>query len=328
MKLVYTLDLGSSAARRESSSLSRATKIMKKLIVILGPTASGKTDLAKKLVNKFNGEVISADSRQIFRFMDIGTGKDKTFPQHMIDIRDPRENYTVAEYQKEVYGILDDIWSSNKIPFLVGGSMLYIDAVVYGYQFPGQNEKLRTKIEKWHTEKIYQQLKKVDPISAEKNKLNRRRLIRALEVGLLNSRPLSEYKKKKPEFQYLILGIDLPRQELYKRIDQRVNKRIKQEMIKEVENLLKMGVAYDRLQNFGLEYRYISQFLAETKNEKLKTKKEEKKQAMIQKLKFKIHAFARRQLTWWRKNPEIHWIKSQSIGWRKAEKLIQGFLEI
>lgn len=300
---------------------------MKKIIVILGPTASGKTELAKKLIKKYNGEVISADSRQIFKFMDIGTGKDKSFFQYMVDIRDPRENYSVAEYQKEVYGILDDIWSSNKIPFLVGGSMLYIDAVVYGYQFPGQNEKLRTKIEKWHTEKIYQQLKKVDPISAEKNKLNRRRLIRALEVRLLNSRSLSEYKKKKPNFQYLIIGLDLPRDELYRRIDERVDQRIKQGMIKEVENLLKMGVSYKRLQNFGLEYRFISQFLAETKNEKLKTKKEEKKQAMIQKLKFKIHAFARRQLTWWRKNPEIHWIKSQSIGWRKAEKLIENFLE-
>ncbi|EKD56863.1 MAG: tRNA delta(2)-isopentenylpyrophosphate transferase [uncultured bacterium] len=307
---------------------------MRKIVVILGPTASGKTDLVKKLITKYNGEVISADSRQIFKYMDIGTGKDKSFFQHMIDIREPNEEYSVAEYQKEVYKIIYDIFSRGKTPFLVGGSMLYIDAVLEGFEFPCESRELRDEIEKETTVKIYNKLNKIDPISAEKNKLNRRRLIRALEVYLLNSRSQSEYRKIKPNFEYLLIGIDVPRQELYQRIDDRVDARINEGMIEEVENLLKMGVTHKRLQSFGLEYRYISEYL-KTKNEKLKTttqnlklntELEKIKQETIQKLKYKIHAFARRQLTWWRRNKNINWISSQSDGWRKAEKLISKYL--
>lgn len=293
-----------------------------KLIVIIGATASGKTDLAKKLIERFDGEVISADSRQIFKYLDIGTGKDKSFFQQMIDIRNPDEDYSVSQYQQEVYKIIKDIFQRHKIPFLVGGSMLYIDAILEGYQFPSENRELRAEIEKKTSQEIYQQLKKVDPISAEKNKLNRRRLVRALEVYLLNSRSINEYKRKKPNFEYLIIGIDIPRTELYRRIDQRVDERIKQGMIEEVENLLKMAITHQRLQQFGLEYRYISQYLTEIKNEKLKIKNEELKQEMVQKLKYKIHAFARRQLTWWRRNKKIHWIKTP----KEAEKLINQFL--
>lgn len=287
---------------------------MRKVIVILGPTASGKTDLAKKLISKYNGEVISADSRQIFKYMDIGTGKDKSFFQHMIDIRNPNEDYSVAEYQKEVYKIIKDIFSRGQIPFLVGGSMMYLDAVLEGYQFPKQDLSLRLELEKRTTKEIYQKLKKVDPVSAKKNKLNRRRLVRALEVYLLNSRPQSEYKKQKPDFESLIIGIDVPRTELYRRIDERVDKRIKQGMIEEVENLLKMGITHQRLQNFGLEYRYISNYFQNPTPSNL--------QSQISTLKFKIHAFARRQLTWWRRNKNIHWIKSQ----KEAKRLINEFL--
>lgn len=287
---------------------------MRKIIVILGPTASGKTDLAKKLVDKYNGEVTSADSRQIFKHMDIGTGKDKSFFQHMIDIREPNEEYSVAEYQKEAYKIIDSIFSRGKTPFLVGGSMLYIDAVLEGYQFPKTDTSLRLEIEAMPMREVYNELKKVDLISAKKNKLNRRRLIRALEVYLLNSRSQSEYKKTKPNFEYLIIGIDVPRKELYKRIDDRVDIRIKDGMVEEVENLLKMGVSHERLQSFGLEYRHLSNYLQNPTPENLKSE--------IINLKYKIHAFARRQLTWWRRNRNINWINSQ----KEAEKLIKNFL--
>ena len=288
--------------------------INKKLIAIVGATASGKSNLAKKLIKKFNGVAISADSRQIYRYMDIGTGKDKSFFQHMIDIRDPKEDYSVAEYQKEVYKIIDKIFGSGEIPFLVGGTGLYLNAVLYGYQFPKTDPSLRAKIEKLNINELFQELKKYDPVSAEKNKTNHRRLARALESYLVNSRPLSKYKKKKPLFDYLIIGIDIPREELYKKIDERVDDRIKKGMIREVENLLKMGISHERLQRFGLEYREISDYLQNPTDENLKFK--------IKNLKFRIHAFARRQLTWFRKNKEIVWVDS----YNKAEKLISKYL--
>jgi len=283
-----------------------------KIIVIVGPTASGKTDLARKLIKKFNGEVISADSRQIYRGMDLGTGKDKSFLQHMIDIRNPNDDFSVAEYQSETYKIIDDIISKNKIPFLVGGTGLYINSIIYGYQIPKTDFKLRQKIEKFSDKKIINELKKIDPLSYEKNKNNRRRMIRALEVFLLTKRPLSSYKNIKPNFNFLMLGVNLPRGELYQKIDKRVDNRIKEGMIEEVEALNKSGVSHGRLQQFGLEYKYISEYLQGI------TSLEE----MIQKLKFKIHAYARRQITWFRKNKEIIWIKNIF----EAEKQIQRFL--
>jgi tRNA dimethylallyltransferase len=289
--------------------------ISKKIIVIVGPTACGKTNLSKILTRKFNGEVISADSRQIYRHMDIGTGKDKAFLQHMIDIRNPNEDYSVAEYQKEVYKIIEDIFNRGKIPFLVGGTGLYINAVLYGYQFPKTDPKIRSIVEKYSTKKLYSELKKYDSLSAEKNKDNHRRLARALECYLCNLRPLSEYEKQKPAFEFLIIGIDLPREELYLKIDERVDKRIKEGMVEEVETLLEMGISHERLQRFGLEYREISDYLQNPTDENLKLK--------IKNLKFRIHAFARRQLTWFRKNKEIHWIKCQKQG----EDLISEFIK-
>jgi tRNA dimethylallyltransferase len=286
----------------------------RKLIAIVGPTASGKSSLAKKLIKKFNGVAISADSRQIYRYMDIGTGKDKSFFQHMIDIRDPKDDYSVAEYQKEVYGIIDKIFESKKTPFLVGGTGLYINAVLYGYQFPKTDPKLRTKIEDLKTSELIQELKKYDPVSAENNKSNHRRLARALESYLVNSRPLSKYKRMKPNFEYLMIGIDIPRDELYQKIDARVDDRIKAGMIEEVENLLRKSISHQRLQRFGLEYREISDYLQDPTDENLKLK--------IENLKFRIHAFARRQITWFRKNKEIVWVDS----YNKTEKIISKYL--
>lgn len=285
-----------------------------RLVVIAGPTSSGKTSLAKKLIRKYNGEVISADSRQIYRHMDIGTGKDKSFLQHMIDIREPNEKYSLAEYQQEVYKIIDDIFSRGKIPFLVGGTGLYINAIIYGYQIPKTDLNLRKKIEKYSDKRLISELKKNDPLSLEKNKNNRRRLVRALEVYLLTSRPLSEYKNKKPNFSYLLLGINLSRKKLYKRIDQQVEKRIKDGMIIEVKKLLEMGLNHHKMENFGLEYRAISEYLQNPTNENWKSK--------IENLKFKTHDFARRQLTWLRKNKEIVWVKNN----KDANKAISDFL--
>ncbi len=304
-----------------------------KLIVILGPTASGKTDLAIALAKKFNGELISADSRQVYRKMNIGTGKDRSYPQHLIDLINPNEQYSVAQFQKDAYKIIYTIYKKKKIPIMVGGSGLYIDAVIKGFRIPKTDLALRESLEKLSTQELLDQLKSYDKIAYQKiDHNNRRRILRALESSIVNRRPFSECKAKKPNFDLLLIGINMPREELYNKIDQRVDKRIEQGMIEEVEDLMESGVSYERLQSFGLEYRYISQYLQNVKckmsplnadpriAEKIKIMEEE--QHMIQNLKFKIHAFARRQLTWFRRNKDICWVNGQS----EAERLVKNFL--
>lgn len=294
---------------------SKQNRLKRKIIAIVGPTASGKTDLAIFLAKKYDCELISADSRQVFRKMDIGTGKDKSYPQHLIDIRDPMENYSVAEYQSDAYKIIFDIFKKKKIPILVGGTGLYIDAVLKGYEIPKTSLKLREELSHLTNVEILAQLKSYDPASYEKiDHNNRRRILRALESSIVNRRPFSEVQAKKPNFNLLIIGIDLPRKKLYERIDERVDKRLKQGMVEEVEHLLKSGVTYERMQNFGLEYRFISNYLKNPTPENFKLE--------ITNLKFKTHAFARRQLTWFRRNKDIRWVKNQ----KEAEQLIRKFL--
>lgn len=295
---------------------------MNKLIAIIGPTASGKTDLAIFLAKKFGGELISADSRQVYRGMDIGTGKNKSYPQHLIDICDPNEQYTVAQFQKDAYRVIYDIFKGGKVPILVGGTGLYIDAVLKGYRIPKTSLSLRQELEKLSDKDLLVQLKGYDPVAYQRiDHHNRRRILRALEASIVNRRPFSMYQAKKPKFETLIIGIDHPRQELYRRIDERVDKRIREGMIEEIEGLLNSGVSYEKLQGFGLEYRFISQYLKATSDKQQATSDELKKE-MIQNLKFKIHTFARRQLTWFRRNKEINWIRTP----KQAVELVKKFL--
>jgi len=288
-------------------------KKINKLIAIVGPTASGKTDLAIFLALKFQAELISADSRQVYRGMDIGTGKDKSYPQHLIDIRDPKTQYSVAEFQKDAYKKIYEIFKRKKIPIMVGGTGLYIDSVLKGYKIPKTSLALREELDKLNTDDLLNQLKSYDKIAYEKiDHNNRRRILRALEASIVNRRPLSDYQAHKPKFETLLLGLDLPRAELYKRIDSRVDKRVKAGMVEEVETLLAKGISHERLQRYGLEYKFIDNYL-----QKKLTKTE-----MIQKLKFAIHDFARRQLTWFRKNKDIYWVKNQ----KEASILVRKFL--
>lgn len=289
----------------------------RKIIVIAGPTASGKTDLAKTLIKKFNGEIISADSRQVYKGLDIGTGKDKSFFQYLIDIREPEEKFTVADFQKEAQKAVEEIYKKGKIPFIVGGTGFYIDSFLKNKRLapPPKNPYLRKELEKQSCEELFEQLKKLDPQTAAIiDKHNKRRLIRALEVCLETGKPFSSFGQESPsQFKVLYLVIDLPRSILYQKIDQRLSKRLQEGMIEEVQNLLKQGVSAQWLKSLGLEYRYITEYLEG------KYSKEE----MIEKLKYAIHRFARRQITWFKKNKEAIWI--QNI--HQAEKLIKEFLE-
>ncbi len=239
-------------------------KKLKKLIVILGPTASGKTDLSIKLAKKFNGEIISADSRQIYKGMDIGTGKItkkemQGIPHYLLDVASPNRRFSVAQYQKLALKNIDKISKKNKIPFLVGGSPFYIYSVLKAWGFPklSPDWNLRKKLEKKSCEELSEILKKLD-IKRFKNidKKNKRRLVRAIEIAKkLGKVPIL---KKEVKFDSLIIGIKKSKQEIKKLIGKRLDIRLKQGMIPEIKRLRKQKVSWKRLESFGLEYKWIA----------------------------------------------------------------------
>jgi len=264
-----------------------------KIIVILGPTATGKTKLAVKLAAKFNGEIISVDSRQVYRGMDLGTGKDLSeyslssqrklgsrnknkwipdqvrndnsfVPYHLIDVVNPNQKFNVAKYKKLALKAINNVIARGKLPIVVGGTGLYLSALIDNYNIPAvkPNIKLRKKIEKMETLEKIKLLKKLDPAALEfVDTKNPRRLDRALEVCLSGHKFSALRQKKNPLFNPLIIGIKFPREIINQRIDQRVDERLREGMIKEIELLHQKGVSWQRLDDFGLEYRYISRYL-------------------------------------------------------------------
>lgn len=305
------------------------------LIVILGQTASGKSDLAIRLARKFNGEIVSADSRQVYKGLDIGTGKvtraeQKIVRHHLLDVAKPGTRFTVARYKKLADTAIRDISKRGKIPFLVGGSPLYTKAVVEGYEIPQVKPdwKLRKELEVQPLPSLLKLLKKFDPASYRRiDKRNPRRVIRALEIVYKTGKQIPVQKKQSP-YQALILGVAIPQAKLYKRIDERVDFRVKRGMIREVERLIEEGVSKKWLTSLGLEYRFITAFLInqrrlhKRKNRPSKStvpyKEPDATREMMRSLQFAIHDFARRQMVWYRKMPDIVWIK----GIRDAEKAI------
>ena len=299
-----------------------------KLVVILGPTASGKTGLALELAEKFKGEIVNADSRQIYREMDIGTGKvesrkfikSKVYkvesPIHLINIINPDEKFSSAQYKKLAVEKIGKIQTRNKVPFLVGGTGLYISSVVDNLEIPKAppNNKIREKLEKLNSEELFEKLKKIDLKSAEIiGENNKRKLIRALEVCEITGKPFSAQQAKgEPLFKTLQIGIRIDREKLYKKIDQRVDKMIKIGLIEEVKNLTEK-YSFDLPAMSGIGYQEIGSYLQN------KTALEE----AIQRTKFRTHQYARRQMTWFRRDERIEWIEN----YEKAEKLINRFLK-
>jgi tRNA dimethylallyltransferase len=290
-----------------------------KLLVIVGPNASGKSDLAVKLAKKFNGEVVSADSRQVYKGMDIGTGKItkeemQGIPHHLLDVASPKRRFTVVQYQKKAIEVIKKIQKKGKLPILCGGTGFYIQAVVDGLVFPKVKPdwKLRKKLEKKTKEELFKILKKLDKDRAKTIETkNKRRLIRAIEIVLKTGKPVPKLKKQKL-FEVLILGIKREKGELKQRIRKRLLKRLKQGMIEEVKRLKKLGVSWKRLEEFGLEYRYIAYYL----------QKRLSYEEMINRLQKAIEDYARRQLAWFKRDKRIYWIKT----FKEAEKLVKEFL--
>lgn len=292
---------------------------MNKLIVILGPTASGKTGLSVKLAKKFSGEVVSADSRQVFRSMNLGTGKvtkkeKQGIKHHLIDVASPKTNYSVAKYQQQAYLAIDEIIEKGKIPFLVGGSPFYLYAVIDGLSFPKMkaDEKLRKKLESKTPEQLLKMLQKIAPQRAKNIEVkNKRRLVRAVEIA--NNFGYMPELEKKPKYDCLILGVKKSREELRNLIHSRLLKRMGAGMAKEVEKLHQAGVSWKRLDDFGLEYRWIAKYLQGKIN----------KREMLVKLETDINRFSKHQMTWFQKDQRIIWISKE----KEAKGLIDNFLD-
>lgn len=281
-------------------------KLKKPLIVILGPTASGKSDLAIKLAKKFNGEIVSADSRQIYQEMDIGTAKPTkkqmaNIPHFLIDIIKPNQEFTLAQYKKLAIKAIKDIQKRGKLPFVVGGTGLYIQAVVDNLIIPQvkPNKKLRKKLEKLTNQELFKQVKKLDPLTAVAiDPHNKRRLIRALEVCLITKKPFSEQRKKgQPLFDVCQIGLKLPKEILNKKIDQRVEKMIQAGLIDENKKLAQ-EYSFDLPAMSGIGYQEIAQYLQNKIN----------LQQVKELIKQHTHQYARRQLTWFKRDQRIIWI--------------------
>ncbi|MFL5629012.1 MAG: tRNA (adenosine(37)-N6)-dimethylallyltransferase MiaA [Ktedonobacteraceae bacterium] len=307
-----------------SSSTTGSTTRTSPLIVVLGPTASGKSTLGIVLAQRFNGEIVSADSRQVYRGLDIGTAKVSPeervlVPHHLLDVADVQEIYTVAQFQQRAITTIDDILARGHLPLLVGGSPHYIQAVVDNLDIPSipPQPALRAELEACSLSDLLSQLEQLDPAGAASiDRNNPRRVIRALEVCLISGKPFSEQKRMAaPLYNSLLLGIHWPREVLYQRIDMRVDERMQLGMVQEVRNLLEQGISHERLEALGLEYRFISRWLrGEFASEA----------EMVQRLKYAIHDFTRRQLTWFRKDQRIIWL--QGIDISRAEAEVQQFL--
>lgn len=290
-----------------------------KIVAVLGPTASGKSELGVDLAIKFGGEIVSADSRQVYRGLDIGSNKItppemKGIPHHLIDVVSPRTNFSVVQYQKLANQKIKQIIKKGKTPFLVGGSPLYLYAVTEGWAFPSpsQNTNLRKELANKNTEELFQILKKLDSDYARKvDSFNPRRLIRAIEIAQALGRvpPL----KSEPSFRVLFLGLSLPREQLKEKIIQRLKKRMNVGLIEEVENLRQIPLSWKKLEGFGLEYRWVAFYLQGKINQN------EMQEGIIRdSLKLVKH-----QMNWFKKDQRINWLES----FKEAQKEVQNFLK-
>lgn len=300
------------------------------LVAVVGPTAVGKSRLALHLAQIFQGEIVNADSRQIYRYMDIGTAKPSCdelalVRHHLVDLISPDESFSLAIYQMLAFEAIKDIQRRHTVPLLVGGSGLYVWSVVEGWEIPqvAPNTEFRQRLERKALKKggytLFQELQKLDPVAATRiMPTNLRRVIRALEIFQATGRPVSEqWKKQPPPYPTLIIGLKMQREALYRRIDSRVDEMIKQGLVEEVKGLIAKGYNTDLPSMSGIGYKQMAMYIqGETDLSKA-----------IEQIKKETHRFARHQYAWFRPGDvRIHWLSEDDDTPKKAANLIASFL--
>jgi tRNA dimethylallyltransferase len=309
---------------RKKANMNKA-----KVLVLLGPTASGKTALGVRLALRYKGEIVSADSRQVYKGMDIGSGKDlaeykvgkKLVPYHLIDIVSPNTEFNLAKYQKLALKAIADIIKRGKLPIIVGGTGLYLQALVDNYLLSSAkpDPAKRRELESLSREELFERLEKLKPDFAHKlnnsDKNNPRRLVRYLEI--LEQGNHLEAKQDSP-YDFLILGLTYPDEVLRERIIKRINTRLEQEdMLGEVKRLHAEGISWQRLLSFGLEYKFLSQYLLGKLDY----------ENMLQKLSDASYRFAKRQKTWFRRWQKQGRVIEYISSFQEAEKKIESWLK-
>jgi len=293
-----------------------SSKIKPKLLVIVGPTASGKTSLAIALAKEFNGELIAADSRTIYKGMDIGTGKDKSFPHRLIDVVEPDQTLSLAEYKtKALYAIRSAI-KRGKLPILVGGTGLYVWAIVDNLLIPKvpPNEKMRVELEKKSTPALLKLLASIDPAAAKVTGANKRRIIRAIEVTALSGEKFSNATKKgKPLFDCLEIGLLVPRAELVERINKRVDGMMEAGFMNEGLELRKKLYPPNLPAMSGIGYAELNAVIDGKKS----------LSEAVERIKARTRQYARRQMTWFKRDPGIIWLADP----KKASSMVKKWLK-
>jgi tRNA dimethylallyltransferase len=289
------------------------------MIAILGATATGKTSAAIDVAREFNGEIVSIDSRYLYRGLDIGTAKPSKqeqaqVPHHLIDILDPEDDYSLALYQRDAYTAINDILQRNRLPVLAGGSPLYVRAVIEGWKIPEAapdpvfRQQMQDFADQHGFQALHQRLSEIDPVAADRTPpQNVRRVIRALEIHHRTGQRMSDLEgKEPPPWDILRIGLHIERALLFERIDRRVDKMLEQGLVEEVRGLLEAGVSPDCTAMRSIGYQEVVPFL----------RGELDYEEMAERIKFATHRYVRHQLTWLRKTPEIQWVDPLEPGFR------------
>lgn len=294
---------------------------MEKLVVITGTNASGKSGLGIRLAEKYGAEIVSADSRQVYKGLDLGSGKvtpeeQQMVRHHLLDVARPNDFYTLSDFQRQAYSAIDDIISRGIRPMLVGGTGLYINSVVDGYRLQNgsMDPDLRKTVEEKSSEELIRLIRENKPELLETLDLqNKRRLERAAEKLLSGG---GEELERQPNYETLVLGVTWPREVLYERIRERLDRRLEQGMIDEVKKLREEGATDEFLYKLGLEYRYILMYLRGEFPDF---------DSFYQKLFMEIRHLAKEQMTWFRKRKDIHWIDMTKDPEAEASEMIEEF---
>ena len=292
-----------------------------KVVAVVGTNASGKSALGVRLARRYGAEIISADSRQVFRGLDLGSGKItpeemQGVPHHLIDVREPNEFFSMADFQRMSYAAIDGILARGHLPMIVGGTGLYVDSVLDGYLLSDREPDLayRAELEKLTTPQLYDMLLALVP-DAQVDRNNRNRVMRMIERIHDGD---DATPGKEPRYRSLRLGVSWPREVLAQRIDERLKTRVEQGMIEEVQGLMDRGTTKEFLLGLGLEYRFITQYL---------TGEIPDRDEMLRLLAIAIKQFAKRQMTWFRRNPDIVWLDMAGDPLAQACEAVEAFLQ-